>query len=111
MNILISVILLECLCLIGVAADYYLKVAGNGEKFVEIRPFIIGFILHSCTAVGWFLVLKYMKMVQVGVFYSISIIILLAIIGVMNFGESLGTREIVGLLFAIAAVILMGKFA
>ena len=111
MNFILSVILVEILCVVGVAADYFLKIAGSGPTFIQIRPFVFGFILQASTAIGWFFVLKYMKFVQVGVFYSVSIVLMLALIGVWRFDEELATREILGICFAVASLLLLAKYS
>lgn len=110
MNIWACLLSISLLCAVGVWADYYLKLAGSGSHFIDIKNFIIGFIIHSSAVIGWFLVLKYVKLIQLGVFYSMSMILLLTALGVFQFGEELGGREITGIVFAITSLILMSKF-
>lgn len=110
MNFLLALIIVEILCLAGVTADYFLKVAGDGVKFLELRPFTIGFAIQASTAIGWFFAFKYMRVVQIGVFYSISNILLLTIIGVYFFEEEILPREALGIALAVISVILMARF-
>ena len=111
MNIILTLLVVEFLCILGVTADYYLKIAGSGESFVNYKPFVIGFLIHASTAIGWFLVLKYMTLTQLGVIYSISIVLLLTAVGVIYFGEVLRAREVFGIVLAIASLLLMARFA
>ncbi len=111
MSFLLAFLLVELLCVIGVLADYYLKLAGSGSAFVDHALFLKGFLLHASTAVGWFIVLKYMKLVQVGVFYSVSIVLMLTVIGVYHFNEQLNSREILGICFAVASLLLLAKYS
>lgn len=109
MNLLIRFLAVEILCIVGVVADYYLKIAGERREFIVLRPFLIGVTLYSITAIGWFLVLKYIKMVPLGVIYSVTIVVLFTTLGIFRFQEELGVREIAGLSCAIASLLLMAK--
>jgi drug/metabolite transporter (DMT)-like permease len=111
MTIVWAFLIVEILCLVGVAADYYLKVAGVGPEFLKARPFLIGCLLYASTGFGWFLVMKYMSLVQMGVLYGASIVILLAGLGVLKFGEKLTAVEILGIVMAIGGVILTSRFS
>ena len=111
MNFLSTFLLVQLLCAIGVLADYFLKIAGSGADYVNHKQFLIGFALHSSTAIGWFFVLKHMKLVHVGVFYSVSIVLMLTFIGVRYFGEQLSAAEIVGIVLAVASLMLLGRYA
>lgn len=110
MNIFFAIILIFILCIVGVIADYFLKVAGEGAKFIEPKPFIFGFVIYASTAIGWFLILKYLRLAEVGLFYSIFMMILLAAMGVFMFNEQLNVREYVGLGLGIVSLLLMSRF-
>lgn len=109
MSYWVSFLLIEALCLVGVLADYYLKLAGEGEAFFNPRPFVIGTVLYSSTAFGWFLIMKYIRLVEAGVIYSVSIVLLLTLLGVLRFEETLGAREIVGISLSVASLLVMSK--
>ena len=98
------------LCAVGVTADYFLKIAGEGSRFLEPKPFILGFVIYASTAFGWFLVLKYMRIAEVGVFYSIFMMLLLAGLGVIVFGEELSLREYLGIGLGVLSLLLMSRF-
>ena len=78
---------------------------------MDIKWFLLGFILYALTAFGWFYVMKNIKLSTLGVFYAISTIIFLIIVGVFYFKEPLNNYEIAGVVLAILSLILLGKFA
>ena len=102
-------IAVEVLCIIGVAADYYLKLAGSGPGFIILKPFLLGTILYASTAFGWFMIMKYATLVQIGVLYGVSIILLVAALGVFKFNEQLSVNEIVGISLAVIGVMLTAR--
>lgn len=110
MNFLIAIVIVELLCIAGVTADYYLKIAGDGPSFINYRIFFIGLVINASTAIGWFYAFKYMKVVQIGVLYSVSNILLLTILGVFIFREELLPREMLGIVLALASMVLMARF-
>jgi len=56
-------------------------------------------------------VMKYLKLSTVGVVYSVSMIVLLTATGWIWFGESLGPREVAGIILAITSLYLLMRFA
>ncbi len=111
MNYMFAVFIVEALCVVGVISDYFLKVAGQGQMFIEYRPLIIGIFLQAIAGLGWFIAFKYLTVVQVGVLFGVSNVLLLTLLGVFVFGETIGVREITGIGFAIFSILLMAKFA
>jgi len=107
---LISLVFIAILSLIGVVGDFFINLAGEGKKFIELKWFIIGFIVYASTAFGWFLIMKNIKLSTLGVFYAILTMIFLTIISVFYFKEPINNYEILGIIVATAALILMGKF-
>jgi len=110
-KILFSLLITIFLGLVGVIGDFFIKLSGNGTKFMELKWFIIGFLIYASTAFGWFYVMKHVKLATLGVFYLISTIIFLTIVGVFYFKERLNLYEIIGIITAIISLILLGKFA
>ena len=96
---------------VGVVGDYFLKLASTREHSLTTVPFFVGFAVYASTAFGWVFVMKHLKLSTVGVVYAITMILLLTSMGVVVFRESLSYPEIAGLLMAIGAVILLGRFA
>ena len=96
---------------VGVLGDYLLKLASSQKNPLKAGWFYLGFAVYASTAFGWVFVMRHLKLATIGVVYSISMILLLTSIGVVVFREPLSTPEIVGLALAIAALVLLVRFA
>ena len=106
-----SLLIIVLLSLIGVIGDFFIKLAGSGKNFIELKWFLLGFIIYGITAFGWFYVMKNIKLATLGVFYAISTILFLTLIGVFYFKEQLNFYEILGIITAIISLILLSSFA
>ena len=96
---------------IGVVGDYFLKVASTREQPLSSGWFYLGFALYASTAFGWVFVMRHLKLGTIGVLYSVSMILLLTAIGVVMFRESLNYFEVAGIVLAVAALVLLTRFA
>lgn len=106
-----AVVVTVAFSLVGVLGDYFLKVASAQEHSLRSPAFYVGFAVYASTAFGWLFVMKHLKLATIGVVYSISMILLLTTIGVAVFGEKVSSAEIVGVLLAVASLILLVRFA
>jgi multidrug transporter EmrE-like cation transporter len=77
----------------------------------EKSRFYLGFALYASTAFGWLFVMKHLKLATISVLYSVSLLALLPAVGVVVFRESLTYYEMVGLVLAVASLILLVCFA
>ena len=107
----IAVLVTIAFSIVGVLGDYFLKLASRQELSFRAPWFYIGFAIYASTAFGWLFVMKHLKLATISVVYSVSMVVLLTGVGVAIFRESLGIAEIAGLLMAIAALILLVRFA
>jgi small multidrug resistance pump len=107
----ISMLLVIGFSAFGVLGDYLLKLSSEHKNPFKLGWFYLGFAVYASTAFGWVFVMRHLKLATIGVVYSISMILLLTTIGVAIFREPLGVYEIVGLFMAIAALVLLVKFA
>jgi small multidrug resistance pump len=107
----LAVIVTIAFSVVGVLGDYFLKLASQEKSSLRTPWFYVGFILYAATAFGWVFVMKHLKLGTISVLYSISMVMLLTGIGVVIFRETLNYAEIVGLILAIAALILLVRFA
>jgi drug/metabolite transporter (DMT)-like permease len=107
----LAVVVTVAFSLVGVLGDYFLKVASAEEHSLRSPAFYVGFAVYASTAFGWLFVMKHLKLATIGVVYSISMILLLTTIGVAVFGEKVSAAEIVGVLLAVASLILLVRFA
>ena len=96
---------------VGVIGDYFLKLASQQASPLRSSWFYIGFAVYASTAFGWVIVMKHLKLAVVGVVYSVAMIVLLTAVGAIGFGESLGPREITGVILAVASIVLLMRFA
>jgi drug/metabolite transporter (DMT)-like permease len=96
---------------VGVLGDYLLKLASARANPVRSGWFYLGFAVYASTAFGWVYVMRHLKLATIGVVYSVSMILLLTAVGTIAFREPLRSQEIVGLLMAIGALVLLVRFS
>jgi len=97
--------------IVGVVGDYFLKLASEEPQPMRSPWFFVGFAVYASTAFGWVFVMQYLKLGTISVVYSSSMIVLLTAIGVVFFGESLRASEVLGIVMAIGAMVLLMRFA
>ncbi len=110
-KITIALLLIVLLSVVGVAGDFFIKLSGNGPKYIEYKWFLLGLVIYASTAFGWFYVMKEVKLATIGAFYAVSIVLLLTGVGVFHFGEKLNYYEIGGIVSALISVVLLARFA
>ena len=96
---------------VGVVVGYFLKLASKADDSPRSPWFYVGFTLYAATAFGWVFVMKQRKLGTISVLYSVSMIVLLTAVGVVVFREALNYYEIAGLILAVAALVLLNRFA
>ena len=96
---------------VGVLGDYLLKLASSRSAPLRSGWFYLGFAVYASTAFGWVYVMRHLKLATIGVVYSVSMILLLTAVGSIVFRESLKPAEVVGLILAVASLILLMRFA
>jgi len=55
--------------------------------------------------------MKHLKLATISVLYSVSLVLLLTAIGVVLFQESLNYPEVIGIVLAVASLVLLMRFA
>ncbi len=96
---------------VGVLGDYLLKLASAQKAPLRSGWFYVGFAVYASTAFGWVYVMRHLKLATIGVVYSVSMILLLTAIGAFAFRESLNAYEVIGLVMAVASLVLLMRFA
>ncbi len=91
---------------IGVAADYYLKVASTAARPFTSGAFLLGVALIAATAFGGVIAMRHIKLAALASVYSAWTILLLTIIGRFSFGERLSSPEVAGVTCAILSIAL-----
>jgi drug/metabolite transporter (DMT)-like permease len=94
---------------VGIAGDYFLKRASARESPLASQAFVVGLLLYASTAFAWVFVMRHLKLATIGVIYSVSMVLLLAGMGVLFFEETLSRSEVVGIGLAIAALVLLAR--
>jgi drug/metabolite transporter (DMT)-like permease len=94
---------------VGVLGDYFLKRASESEHSLKTADFYIGFVVYASTAFGWVFVMKHLKLAQVGVVYCVSMVLLLTVLGVVAFRETLSGYEVAGIAMAIGSLVLLAR--
>lgn len=107
----IAVIAVMALSLVGVVGDILLKKASQHESWFSNPYFAFGFIVYSSTAFGWIFAMKYLNMATVGVVYSVTTIVCLALAGAFLFNERLTPSEYFGIFLAVGSLFLLSRHA
>ena len=110
-NTFLPIIIAICLAGVGVLGDFFIKLSGNGAKYISWPYFIIGSIIYALTAFGWFYVLKHVNLSILGIIYSLATIILLFIVGTLFFKEHVSSYEVVGIVLGIISIALLARFS
>jgi len=107
----LSLLVTVGLSLLSVFADFLLKRASASPQPFSRWPFAGAVFIYAASCFGWIYVLRHLKLATIGAIYSVLIVGLLAVVGITVFRESLSYSECVGLAAAVAALILLGRFA
>src|SRR6184192_4757749 len=108
---MLAVLVTVAFSAIGVLGDYFLKLSSARDQPLRTRWFYIGFAVYASTAFGWVFVMKHLKLATISVLYSVSLVLLLTAIGVLLFQESLNYFEVIGIVLAVASLVLLMRFA
>jgi multidrug transporter EmrE-like cation transporter len=106
----LAILVAATMSAVGILGDYFLKRASEAPQPLATRSFLIGFVLYASTAVAWTFVMRHLTLATIGVIYAMCMILLLALMGVVVFDEPLHRTEIVGIVLALAALILLARF-
>lgn len=108
---LIYLIIAALLGLICAFADYLIKLSASGKKFMEWKWFVLAVLIYIGSAFGWFFLVKNIKLYTLGIFYTIPLIIGLALLDIFYFKDPVNFFEIAGITLAVISLILLAKFA
>jgi len=93
----------------SVFADCLLKRASASPQPFSRGYFAGAACIYAASCFGWIYVLRQVKLATIGAIYSVSVVSLLAVMGITVFRESLSTSEWVGLAAAVFALVLLGR--
>ena len=109
MENLVAILAVIGLAGVGVLGDYFIKLAGDGNKYIYYHWFFAGMITYAITAIGWFFVMKHIKLSTLGVLYSLTSVILLVLVGAFVFKEHLNAYDVVGIILGIASILILSR--
>jgi len=98
------------LCVLSILGDYFLKRASAEKNPLWTVAFAAGFAIYSSTVFGWMYLMRHLKLAVIGVVYCVGMSVLLALLGVVFFNESLSRSEIIGFVLALASLALLARF-
>ncbi len=96
--------------IITVIGDSLIKTSSLASSFSGWRLLLLGSLLYGITGIGWFFVMRHMKLSTLGVFYGVGCILFLSFISVLFFKEKISLIETVGIINGIIALILLFRF-
>jgi drug/metabolite transporter (DMT)-like permease len=99
------------LSLLAVVGDYFLKRASSEDAPFRTGTFLIGFVIYASTAFGTVFVFRHLKLATSGVVYAMCLVLMLTVLGIVGFRETLKPGEMVGIAMAIGALVLLARFA
>lgn len=89
--------------------DFAIKLAADAGHSAISHYVLFGVAIYGASAILWFFAMHHVSLAQAGVAYSMLTLISLAIIGAVWFGETLQTREYLGLGCAVLSMLLMSR--
>ncbi|MFN0109271.1 MAG: transporter [Blastocatellia bacterium] len=91
------------------AGDYCLKRASKQASLAN-SWMAGGCLIYGATALGWAWTMRYLKLATIGAVYSISMVMMIALLGLFVFRETLNRTEVVGILCALISIVLLARF-
>lgn len=107
----LAILITLLLATVSAGGDFFLKLASREINPFANRWFVLGLLIFSATSFSWVFVMKHVKLAVVGGLFSVSLTILLALTGYFYFNERIVATEWLGLLLAVASLVLLGRVA
>lgn len=103
------------LVVVGVAAlttvgDYCLKRASQQATMFNLW-LASGWLIYGTTALGWVWAMRHLKLATLGAVFSVSMVLLMAVLGFLVFKETLSKLELIGIALALISVVMLARFA
>jgi small multidrug resistance pump len=107
----LAILMTGVLSLLAVIGDYFLKRASDAAAPFRTASFIIGFVIYASTAFGTVYVFRHLKLATSGGIYAVCLVVMLTLLGIFGFRETLRPTEVLGLCMAVGALVLLTRFA
>lgn len=102
-------LIVTILAVTTLAGDYLIKLSSQHPGGLTSHHFLLGALFYALPAVGWFVLMRSHSLAALGVYYSVSTLVMMALLGFFVFGERLSGRDLIGLALGIAAVVVMTR--
>jgi len=110
MGIWIVGLMIVGLSFVETVGDTLIKYAGaDTKKYVLVFWLILGVTVYMCAAVGWFFVMKHIKLGSLGIIYSVASVTFLLSWGILFFNESYSKTEILGIILGFISLFLLAR--
>ena len=110
MPLLLGLLFALAAVVVDLAGDVVIKSAADKARFVSWAT-TAGVVIYALAGIFWYFTLRHIGLGQGAVFFSMLSLIVLVLTGVIWFGEGFGTRQVLGLGCAIAAMMLLSDTA
>ncbi len=107
----IAILITVLLALGAVAGDYFLKVASSNKLPFLNWNFAVGLVIYGLSAFGLVLVMPHLKLAYIGVWYCLTMVLFLCLVGALFFNESLRPKEWLGVGLAVVSLLLLSRIA
>jgi drug/metabolite transporter (DMT)-like permease len=102
-----SFVLLEGLSLLG---DYFIKSASLKPQLSGWFELALGGMVYGITAIGWFFLMRELKLVTISLFSALVGLGLTCLLGVFVFREKLSGQDFLGIAFGCISISLLMRF-
>jgi len=110
-EVLIAFLIGIGLSAITVLGDALIKHASLQSAFLGWRTLVLGALIYGITALGWFFVMRKLRLSTVGVLYAVSCVVILTLVSVFYFKEKINLIEIFGIVLAVISLVILSRFA
>ncbi len=110
MSLWIVASMIVLLSLVETVGDTFIKYSGSDEKkYVVLWSLVLGVLVYMLAAVGWFFVMKHVKLGSLGLIYAVSTVCFLLIAGIFIFNETYSKSEVVGIVLGFVSLFLLAR--
>ncbi|MDD9923621.1 MAG: hypothetical protein OXQ92_15290 [Boseongicola sp.] len=110
MSLFFGLIFTLATALIVISGDVVIKTAADSARLISLYM-AVGIVLYGVSAICWYFAMRHVSLGQGAVAYSMLTLIALFVIGAFWFDETIGTRQLAGMVCALAAMALMSETA
>lgn len=104
---IVAIFITVLLAVGAVAGDYFLKVASSNKSPFLNWHFATGLTIYALSAYGLVLVMPHLKLAYIGIWYCLTMVLCLCLLGALFFDESLRPQEWWGIGFGIVSLMLL----